>query len=590
MSDVSNVPGKGSLRERKGPRATVASLGLLLVAVAVSGPASPQAGAQDSGSSASRLGARLGGFGSGITLSISRPTTVPFDPFVHVQVATALGSVDQSVGQSRAFSAVGYPGEIVASPGGLIGLVGLGVAGQLLPEGHPLLRFYFNELPNLIPPWPLSTEGAFPGDPGRRRDVLADVTALAPGAIPFSAKGLVQETNAGDTSASASVDESEFNVFLPLPKEVTAAAESAAKAIAQLTGGTEQRLDGPSLQLKGMQARYQGQVLMDRALSTGNVEVSEIGILGGLLKLGRVRSQASQEGTLGAVKDLQSGTEVGFANVLGLRAAVTNNGIEIRDQRVPPGSPVDKLVQGALDQAGVKVRNQSATSKDGRVTADGLEIVFNAQEPNLPVPVADTLIGRKVEVRLTLGTAASNMETFPLEDAGAIMNDQGSADLGAEEYFTNPAAANSDGPTSEMFGAPAFLGGEPSVGSESDPGSSAGGLIGSGDAGALSPGGQGLSGGTMAVDAQNLAGGASVSNASNVKDAGAPKGGGLLPRKPGEAVALPGSVTLIGADSGQVRSIYWRSALLALVGAALAIRVGRKRYLSGQLPGIEGAK
>src|SRR5581483_4596564 len=122
---------------------------------------------------------------------------------VPISLGTASSIIDDGTSETRGFASAAYPGDIVAGVGGLIGLVGFPIGGQVLPPDHPIAQLY-KSLPGLLPPWPFAVRGSFPGDPGRRVDVLSDVTrGVIPLPIPVVLQGAVQETNVSQGFVSA---------------------------------------------------------------------------------------------------------------------------------------------------------------------------------------------------------------------------------------------------------------------------------------------------------------------------------------------------------------------------------------------------
>jgi hypothetical protein len=359
--------------------------------------------------------------GLGAHFVFSRPGTAPMEPVFDVSFGTAGGSHDQLSDQNSGFAASFYPGAVPSTPGSVLGLAGFPVGGQIFPSEHPISQGY-RSLPGLIPPWPLATQGSYPGDPGRRVDLLSDVTGTVPAPLPTDFQGMTQETVVDQDVVSAKTNIERLGVtslggMNPGLEPLIAQLDAATKAYTG--GGAGAR--GNSFTLKGLNARYESVNTGQTARSTAEVTVREVDILGGLLNFFRVRSLAEYAGDAQGAKLTAHTAEVGLARMLGLEVAFDDRGVKLTDKRIPTsqGAAVTGLLEKILDQGGFKVQTTAARVEGTKVDAVALRFVMSEQEGQVP---GTTFFGRKTTVTFEVGALGSNFETLPgsREPGGAL--------------------------------------------------------------------------------------------------------------------------------------------------------------------------
>jgi hypothetical protein len=372
--------------------------------------------------------------GIGAHFVFSRPGSAPMEPVFDVSFGTAGGGHDQLSNQNFGFASSFYPGNTPATPGSLLGLVGFPVGGQILPPEHPIYQGY-NSVPGVIPPWPLATQGSYPGNPGRRVDLLSDVTGTIPAPLPADIGGMTQETVVDEDVVTAVTNVERLAVssvgglnpeFEPLVAQLEAMTKP-------YTGGGA-GVRGHSFTLKGLNARYESVTTGDAARSTAEVTVREVEVLGGLLEFFRVRSLAEYAGGPEGAKLTNHTAEIGLAKVLGLEVTFDDKGMKLADRRIPASqeAAVSRLLEQILTQAGFKVETAKAKIDGNRVEEVALRIVMAEQEPTLP---GATFLGRKTTVIFEVGALTSNFETLEgfgggSEDFGFETGDGDAGDLG----------------------------------------------------------------------------------------------------------------------------------------------------------------
>ena len=411
MTPSTGDPGSGGWS----PRRWRVRLGLALSATVVLAGSGLAQGIESGTGSIRVRGAAMG---MGAHFVFSRPGTAPMEPVFDVSFGTAGGSHDQLSDQNSGFAASFYPGAVPATPGSVLGLAGFPIGGQIFPSEHPISQGY-QSLPGLIPPWPLATQGSYPGNPGRRVDLLSDVTGTIPAPLPTDFQGMTQETVVDQDVVSANTNIERVGVtslggmsreFEPLVAQLDAATK------AYTGGGAGVR--GNSFTLKGLNARYQSVNTGQAARSITEVTVREVDIFGGLLNFSRVRSLAEYAGDARGSKLVAHTAEVGLARMLGLEVTFDDRGVKLTDKRIPAGqgAAVTGLLAMILERAGFQVQTTAARIEGNKVDAVALRFVMSEQEGQVP---GTTFFGRKTTVTFEVGALASNFETLPgLEDAG----------------------------------------------------------------------------------------------------------------------------------------------------------------------------
>ena len=411
MTPSTGDPGSGAWSARRWRL----RLGVALSAtVALSGSGLAQG--IESGTGGIRV--RGAAMGLGAHFVFSRPGTAPMEPVFDVSFGTAGGSHDQLSDQNSGFAASFYPGAVPSTPGSVLGLAGFPIGGQIFPSEHPISQGY-QSLPGLIPPWPLATQGSYPGNPGRRVDLLSDVTGTIPAPLPTDFQGMTQETVVDQdvVTANTNIERVGVTSLGGMSRELEpliAQLDSATKAY---TGGGA-GVRGNSFTLKGLNARYQSVNTGQAARSITEVTVREVDVFGGLLNFSRVRSLAEYAGDARGSKLVAHTAEVGLARMLGLEVTFDDRGVKLTDKRIPAGqgATVTGLLAKILERAGFQVQTTAARIEGNKVDAVALRFVMSEQEGQVP---GTTFFGRKTTVTFEVGALASNFETLPgLEDAG----------------------------------------------------------------------------------------------------------------------------------------------------------------------------
>jgi hypothetical protein len=380
----------------------------VLAAALVLGPVATAEGLGDGGGP---LTVRAAAMGVGSQFVFSRPGSAPVEPPIDGRFGAAGGSLDQLAGNAFGFASSFYPGDTPATPGSVIPLLGFPIGGQIFPADHPIRKEY-DAMAGFIPPWPMATHGSYPGDPGRRVDLLADVTGNIPAPLPTEIQGMTQETTVDEllVVAETNIDRLTVSGMTGLNPEfepLTAQFEQMTKPFR----GDRPGVRGSSFTLRGLNSLYRMVNEGPRARSTSEVTVGEVSVLGGLFEFFRVRAHATHEATAAGVKLLGYGTEVGLARILGLEVTFDDKGAVLTDRRVPPDQR--DAFQAALDQflrlSPFRVKATAATVKGTRVTGSAFTFSFDGQEPTLP---GISPIGRRTRITWTVGSIDADMEVF----------------------------------------------------------------------------------------------------------------------------------------------------------------------------------
>jgi hypothetical protein len=350
--------------------------------------------------------------GLGAHFVFSRPGSAPMEPVFDVSFGTAGGSHDQLSDQNSGFAASFYPGAVPATPGSVLGLAGFPIGGQIFPSDHPISQGY-QSLPGLIPPWPLATQGSYPGDPGRRVDLLSDVTGTIPAPLPTDFQGMTQETVVDQdvVSAKTNIERIAVTSLGGMTPEIEPLIAQLDKATKAYTGGGA-GVRGNSFTLKGLNARYESVNTGQTARSTAEVTVREVDIFGGLLNFFRVRSLAEYAGDARGAKLTAHTAEVGLARMLGLEVTFDDRGVRLTDRRIPTsqGAAITGQLEKILTLAGFKVQTTRARVEGNKVDEVALRFVMSEQEGQVP---GTTFFGRKTTVTFEIGALGSNFETLP---------------------------------------------------------------------------------------------------------------------------------------------------------------------------------
>lgn len=387
-----------------GLRKTVGGLAMLSVAVLVVPGSS---GADEP----APFGMAARGTATGLHIIVNRTGTAPLEPMVGVLLGTVSGQLNEQTGVTATVASSLYPGDAAESPKGVFALVGLPVAGNLFPTGHPF-RDAYDAVPGFIPNYPLVTSASYPGAQGKRVDMFGEALALAPSVYPMEVRGMVQEAAAADgyANSKASVGALVLGNPLGLAPEVGAVVD-------QLTEAARPFVDaptsGPALSVHGLESSYEAIKGSGEGRTATTTRVSGVDILGGLVELGDVHSTAVQAADGNGTRLVEAGSEIGFAKVLGIRGSLSDRGFELADARIPADQavPVSQLIGQILDRIGLTVSAVGSHEQGSRFTAESFSVSFKAQEP--PVPAA-SVIGRESRIVLRFGVLESELSTFPV--------------------------------------------------------------------------------------------------------------------------------------------------------------------------------
>lgn len=436
-------------RQRRWPfwlRKALGVLAVLFVTVAVL-PGSSRAEEPVS------FGMESRGSATGLHVIVNRTGTAPLEPMVGVLLGTARGELNEHTGVTATAASSMYPGDAIESPKGVFALVGLPVAGNLLPPGHPL-RAIYDAVPEFIPNYPLVTNASYPGPQGKRVDMFGEALALAPSVYPMEVRGMVQEAAAADGYASSKATVGSFVLGNPLGlvPETGAAVEQLAKLVRPFADAAP--ASGPLLTVRGLESSYEALKSSGEGQATTTTRVSDVRILGGLVELGDVRSIAVQVGGAKGSKVVDGGSEIGFAKVLGIRGSFGDQGFELADNRIPAdkAAAVTELLRQVLERIGLTVTTVSRDQEGSRFTTESFSVSFKAQEP--PVP-ALSMIGRESMIILRFGGLESELSTF-----------SSGGDTFARDEVAGPGVA----PSASVVDDPSLKRGSPSMGYESSAG------------------------------------------------------------------------------------------------------------------------
>ncbi len=342
-------------------RARLALLGLVVVATL---PAGGVAVGQDAEVGYDFYSVRA--LGDGVTVDFNLIGFLPIEDLVGLSSVTS--EAHYGVGRSDALAALPDPGDLILTlPGTLSALAG--VSG--------------------IPDYPAAARAEHPSVP-------TDVVQLAPDAGLGAGR---LSTEAGEAGASA-------EAFVGRQVDTIGLLPSFSIGSIRTTAQTR-RIGAATLQ------------------ATATTEVSDIRLLGGIVRIAQLSSQA----TVGVVNDrVTAGTpevDVSGVTIAGTPVGLTADGFVGLGQSVALAPVIDAIVQPLLAQ-GISVRTTPATREVGERTA---EASGGALEIEVPIDVQ----GYPGTLLVTLGGASAALEVGPLGatdsddlgDAGGLPIDSG---------------------------------------------------------------------------------------------------------------------------------------------------------------------
>ena len=536
---------KHTSRRRWRPARLMVAAGLTLgITAGSSGLAAGQA-------EGAAIRARGSAMATGARFVFSRPGSAPVEPPIDARFGAAGGSLDEASDNAYGFASSFYPGDTPATPGSVIPLLGFPIGGQIFPAEHPVRKSY-DSLPGLIPPWPMVTQGSYPGDPGRRVDLLQDVTGTIPAPLPTSFAGMTQETTVDKNLvvAATTIDTMTMTGLTGLnPGFAPLAAQLA--AVTKPYAGGQPGVGGDSLTARGLNSTYKILSEGARVRSSSEIVVREIDLAGGLLQFFRVRSFATHEGTAQGVRVVSHGTEVGLAKVLGLEVTFDDRGAVLADRRIPPDErdAVEKVINAVLSQSPFSVRATNAKVDGTRVTETALTVVFEGQEPVIP---GMSFLGRHTKITLEFGSLDADLSVSAVPPALPGPSAEGGVLAGP------PAPAMLDFATgAAAVSIPSLTVRPPASSARGEAVSASGGET------AIADTGEAAAGGTAAATA---AGGVAAPAVGHGKGE--------------QFVLLPGVVASAAEHrriAGQVQDSARRLVLLAGLGAAVAVVIWRGR-------------
>lgn len=190
--------------------------------------------------------------------------------------------------------------------------------------------------------------------------------------------------------------------------------------------------------------------------ATATTSVSDIRLLGGLLRIGELTSSV----TVGIVNDKPQASvqevDVAGVTVAGNAIGITEEGIELPGSSTALAPIVDQLLEPLLRQ-GIRLRTTPAVEEVGDRSA---EATGGALELVVPLDVQ----GYPGTLAVTLGRATAALEVGPLGGDGGDGGDEGSAggggsDLGGGSSLDGPLPGLGEGPAFQ--GLPSSPGGAP---------------------------------------------------------------------------------------------------------------------------------
>jgi hypothetical protein len=334
-------------------------LALVALVLAVVLPSGGPAGSQDGASGYDFYSLRS--IGDGVTVDFRLIGFLPIEDLVGLSSVTS--EAHYGVGRSDALAALPDPGDLILTlPGTLSALVG--VSG--------------------LPDYPAAATASYPSTP-------SDVVQIVPDA----------DLGAGRLSTEATETGAKAEAFVGHQVDTIGLLPSFSVGTIR-TSATARQL-GP--------ATFQ---------ATATTEVSDLRLLGGLLRIGHITSTVS----VGVINDKPTAdapqVDVSGVTVAGTPVGITSDGIVGLGQAVALAPVVDALVQPLVEQ-GISVRTTPATRTVGDRTAS---VSGGALEIEVPLDVQ----GYPGTLVVSFGRASADLEVGPLADAGGdLASDDGSS-------------------------------------------------------------------------------------------------------------------------------------------------------------------
>lgn len=451
-------------------RGTIARAAALTLVVALLAGSAPTT-AQEAGSSATTtrsFDVRAGGLATGMYLEVSRPLTLPFDPLVPVSFAAAEGNIDDNTGETTAFGSALYPGDILSSAAGLIGLVGFPIGGTVLPDDHPISQLYAS-IPGLVPPWPFEARASHPDNPGERVDLFSEVArSVLPLPVPAVIDGLVQDANAaeGFAGSSATLGRVQVNTPLGAIPGIDQVLMLLNPILRPLLGAVDP-LTGFLLDVGGLSSSFNATANNTTAEVIATTKISTMALVGGLLQLGDVSAMSHLRSDGRTVEVVQQGYDIGAVTLAGVAVAIDDEGVHVVDTRIPLGSfgVLEGLLNQLLDsieQAGIHIELPKLTEAGASRGVQLLELSVRAKNPSIPFALPEG----NAQLTIRVGEIGARLETFPRPAAPAPAPAEPSSGApsptlalpaaaaplggaGSGQLATGPSAAPSGSPGSE---------------------------------------------------------------------------------------------------------------------------------------------
>ena len=324
-------------------------LGLLAVVLAVVLPAGGPAGSQDGATGYDFFSLRS--VADGVTVDFELVGFLPIEDLVGLSSITSESHF--GVGRSEALAALPDPGDLILTlPGTLSALAG--VSG--------------------LPDYPAAAHSSYPSTP-------SDAVQIAPDA----------DLGAGRLSTEASETGAAAEAFVGHQVDTVGLLPAFSVGTIRTTA-TSRRLGDTTLQ------------------AVATTEVSDLRLLGGLLRIGHLTSTVS----VGIVNDKPVAeapqVDVSGVTVAGTPVGISSEGIVGLGQAVALAPIVDSLVQPLVDR-GISVRTTPATRAVGDRTASASG---GAVEIEVPVDVQ----GYPGTLLVTFGKASADLEVGPLGGGG----------------------------------------------------------------------------------------------------------------------------------------------------------------------------
>lgn len=347
-----------------------------------------------------------------IRIIFSRPGTAPVEPPLDAIVGWATGEMDDVTVSKRALASAIYPGATAARPGGLFGLVGFPIGGQLLPTDHPISELY-GSLPDLLPPYPLLVEASSPNSPNGRVDLTGEATGNLPTVLPFAVAGGFQDAAAAPnlTQAETAMTEVTFDnglTLLPGASDAFAQLQVLLEPIiGESVGLTGSLLEVESVRSEYRSLRHGGESFADTSATN---YLSGVQIAGGLVSVGEIASSTLHSGDDQGSELAELEVDMRGLQILGFDFAVDQDGLRLADERIPRAlaGVAEELIADSLTEMGVEVTALNVDREAG--VADALEVRMQFEEPEVPGVAS---VGRTTSVTMILGHVAAGQSTTP---------------------------------------------------------------------------------------------------------------------------------------------------------------------------------